>query len=62
MPAISLRRSAGYGSGTTYWFRANTTNGGAATVSFNSLGAKAIKKQSNVDLAPGDITAGQWVM
>jgi hypothetical protein len=52
----------GYGSGTTYWFRANTTNGGAATVSFNSLGAKAIKKQSNVDLAPGDITAGQWVM
>lgn len=56
-PAIS-----GYTAGTTYWFRANAANTGAATINFNSLGAKAIKKQSNADLAAGDIAEGQWVM
>jgi hypothetical protein len=53
---------ASYTTGTTYWFKGNTTNTGAATVNFSSLGPKIIKKQSNQDLAAGDIQAGQWVM
>ena len=53
---------AAYGTGATYWFKANTRNTGAATVEFNSLGAKAIKKYSDLDLGEGDIKAGQWVM
>jgi hypothetical protein len=56
-PAISVYRA-----GTTYWFKANTANSGAATVNFNSVGAAAIKKQTSVNLASGDIAAGQWVM
>lgn len=51
-----------YNIGTTYWFRAGTANSGAATANFNSLGAKPIKKRSNVDPVSGDIAAGQWVM
>lgn len=38
---------------------------GAATINFNSLGAKTIKKLQGgaaTDLAPNDIRAGQWVM
>ncbi|HEY3417164.1 MAG TPA: hypothetical protein VGM23_09800, partial [Armatimonadota bacterium] len=56
-PAIT-----GYTTGTIYWFKAGAAGTGAATVNFNGLGAKAIKKRSNVDLAAGDIGAGQWVM
>ena len=56
-PAITA-----YTAGTTYWFRANTANGGAATINFNSLGPKAIVKQVNQTLAGNDIKAGQWVM
>ena len=52
----------GYTPGTTYWFKANTANNGPATVNFNGLGAKTIKKQSNQDLAANDIKTGQWVM
>jgi hypothetical protein len=51
-----------YATGTTYWFRANTGNSGAATINFNSLGATTIKKRSSVDLATGDIVAGQWII
>jgi len=56
-PSIS-----GYVSGTTYWFQAKTTNSGPATISFNALPPKAIKKLFNQALAPNDIQAGQWVM
>jgi len=51
-----------YQNGTTYWFKANTTNTGAATIDFNSLVPTRIVKQVNQDLAPGDVKAGQWVM
>ena len=56
-PAIT-----GYTPGTTYWFKANTANSGPATINFNSLGAKTIKKLSNQDLAANDVKGGQWVM
>lgn len=52
----------GYSTGTTYWFKANSMNTGTATINFNGLGAKAIKKQANQDLGGGDIKAGQWVL
>src|ERR1035437_1236661 len=51
-----------YGIGTAYWFQANTANQGPATINFNSLGAKTIKKLANQDLAAADIKARQWVM
>ena len=56
-PAISA-----YTAGTTYWFKANTTNTGSATLNLNQVGAKAIVKQANQQLTAGDIKAGQWVM
>lgn len=55
---------AGYTTGQIFWFKANTVNTGAATVNFNSLGAKTIKKVGGgitTDLADNDIRAGQWV-
>jgi hypothetical protein len=51
-----------YNTGTTYWFKANSANTGAATINFNSLGPERIVKPSGQDLAAGDITSGQWVM
>ena len=51
-----------YHTGTTYWFKANSANTGAATINFNSLGPKRIVKPSGQDLAAADITSGQWVM
>ncbi len=53
---------SGYVAGTTYWFRANTANSGAATLNLNGLGAKAIVKQAAQPLTANDIRAGQWVM
>jgi hypothetical protein len=53
---------AAYRAGTTYWFKAGTTNTGPASVNFNGLGAKAIKKSSSQDLSAGDIQTGQWVL
>lgn len=53
-----------YTTGSHYRFKANTVNTGAATINFNAIGAKAIKKfsgGSTVDLADGDIQAGQWI-
>lgn len=54
-----------YVTGKLYWFKANTANTGAATINFNSLGAKTIKKAAGgvtTDLADNDIRAGQWVL
>lgn len=55
---------AAYVVGQRYRFKANTANTGAATINFNSLGAKTIKKVQGgitTDLADSDIRAGQWV-
>ena len=52
---------AAYQTGTVYTFKANTANTGAATVNFNALGAKTIRKRSDQDLADNDIKAGQLV-
>lgn len=48
------------------WIRAkaNFTNTGAATMNFDTLGAKAVKKEGNVDVEAGDIVSGRiydWV-
>ena len=53
-----------YTTGATYIFKANTANTGAATINFNSLGAKTIKKVAGgitTDLADNDIRSGQFV-
>ena len=58
-PALTV-----YTTGTVYWFKANTLNTGAATVNFNSLGAKAIKITSGgitTDPLDNCIRAGQYV-
>lgn len=55
---------AGYVSGQEYRFKADTSNTGAATINFNSIGAIAIKKVAGgitTALAAGDIQSGQWV-
>lgn len=55
---------AAYVTGEHYRFKANTANTGACTISFNGLGAKAIKKVAGgitTDLADNEIRAGQWV-
>jgi hypothetical protein len=51
-----------YVAGSTYWFRANAANTGAATIAFNSLPPKTIKKSADQDVSANDIKAGQWVM
>ncbi len=55
-PAIT-----GYTAGAIYSFRANTANTGDATVNFNGLGAKTIRKNRDQALADNDIKAGQLV-
>jgi hypothetical protein len=53
-----------YVTGTHYRFKANTANTGPASINFNSLGAKTIKKAAGgvtTDLADNDIRVGQWV-
>lgn len=60
-PAPSL---GSYSTGQRIQFKAATANTGVATVNFNSLGARTIKKlQGGVttDLADNDIRAGQWI-
>src|SRR5205085_1973057 len=55
---------ASYATGTRYRFKATNANTTAATVNFNSLGAKTIKKAAGgvtTDLAANDIRAGQVV-
>lgn len=54
--AITLSPAlAAYAVGQSFYFAAGTVNTGAATLNINGLGAKAIKKDYNVDLADGDI-------
>lgn len=53
-----------YTTGASYIFKANTANTGAATINFNSLGAKTIKKVAGgitTDLSDNDIRSGQFV-
>lgn len=50
-----------YVTGQRFTFKAGTANTGAATLNVNSLGAKTIKKNYNVDLLTGDILANQIV-
>src|ERR1700677_2331921 len=53
-----------YATGTLYWFKANTTNTGSATINFNSKGPLTIKKMVGgiaTNLAANDIASGQWV-
>ncbi|MBZ5726823.1 MAG: hypothetical protein LAP87_17730 [Acidobacteriia bacterium] len=55
---------SGYVTGARYMFRADVANTAAATINFNSLGAKAIKKVQGAittDLTANDLRAGQWV-
>jgi hypothetical protein len=52
---------AGYVTGARYRFKANTANTGAATINFNSLGAKTIKKLHDQDLADNDVEVGSVV-
>lgn len=60
--AISLPVApASYVTGAHFRFKANTANTGPATLNVNSLGAKTIKKNYDVDLADGDIKASQIV-
>jgi hypothetical protein len=55
-PAIT-----GYTAGAIYSFRANAANTGDATINFNGLGAKTIRKNRDQALADNDIKAGQLV-
>jgi hypothetical protein len=55
-PAISSLTT-----GACYHFSANTANTGAATINFNSIGAKAIKTLHDQDPSDNDIEAGQMV-
>jgi len=61
--AITLSPAAtAYNTGMLVAFKANTINTGACTLNVNSLGAKAIKRDANVDPANGDIAAGQIIL
>lgn len=50
-----------YVAGQTFKFKANFSNTGPATLDVNGLGAKAIKKNLDKDLAANDIKSGQIV-
>lgn len=50
-----------YAAGQRWLFKANTANTGAASLNVNSLGAVTIKKNTDQDLATGDIEAGSIV-
>lgn len=50
-----------YATGQIFQFKANTVNTGACTLNVNSLGAKTIKKNYNVDLGDAEIKANQIV-
>lgn len=50
-----------YTAGMMVTFKANTANTTACTLNLNTLGAKAIKKNTSVDLATNDIKAGEVV-
>lgn len=52
---------AAYLEGMLISFKANTPNTGACTLNLNSLGAKAIKKNTSEDLSDNDIKGGEVV-
>lgn len=52
----------GYMTGSLYSFTANTANTGSASLNVNGLGAKTILKLHDLELATGDIEAGQIVV
>lgn len=51
-----------YASGQSFRVRFTNANTGAATINFNSLGAKAIVKNGSTALVAGDINAGQILL
>jgi len=51
-----------YDTGMVYYFKANTVNTGAATLSVNGGAAKTIKKLVSQDLVDSDILASQLVI
>lgn len=50
-----------YAAGQMFSFKADVGNTGVATLNVSALGAKTIKKNGTLDLATGDIAAGQIV-
>jgi hypothetical protein len=50
-----------YVAGQSFKFKATNANTGTSTLNVNGLGAKTIKKNSNVNLVAGNILAGQIV-
>jgi hypothetical protein len=56
--AVTIVGVKEYVDGAEYAVKATNANTGASTLNVNSLGAKAIKKKTNVDLIAGDIPAG----
>jgi hypothetical protein len=50
-----------YADGQIFSFKSSTANTGACTLNVNGLGAKAVKKNHDADLADNDIEAGQIV-
>lgn len=60
--AITLNAApAAYAAGQLFQFKANTANTGACTLNINSLGAKSLKMNSNLDPVDGYIKAGAIV-
>lgn len=52
---------SGYVTGERFFWKANHTNNGAATVNVNALGAKSIKQRNGSDLAANTIVSGAIV-
>lgn len=48
--------------GRLFCIKANNTNTGAVTLAVDTIAAKAVKKQNNVDLEAGDFVAGQILL
>lgn len=48
--------------GRLFLVKANNTNTGAVTLAVDTIAAKGVKKQNNIDLEAGDFVAGQIIM
>lgn len=58
----AMTAAVAYRTGTTFTFKANHTNTGAATLNIDALGAQSLKKFGGTsDVAAGDIVSGQMV-
>lgn len=56
---VTLNKApSAYATGQVFTFKAQNNNTGAATINFNSLGAKTIKKNVSADVEADDIVAG----